>query len=81
MLDQQQLSFCAWSSTGFKKASLALPNWSQHEKINKIMEIVDKEIFVVHAALLDFSKAFDKVSHSLLINRLCSSGISSLVIK
>ena len=44
------------------------------------MKVVDKEISV-HAAVLNFFKAFDKISHSLLINKLCSSGISSLVIK
>ena len=35
---------------------------------NEIMVVVDKEISV-YAAVLDFFKAFDKISHSLLIDK------------
>ena len=35
----------------------------------------------MHAAVLDFSKAFDRVSHGLLIDRLHDIGIDTLIIK
>ena len=41
---------------------------------NEIMDVADKEISV-HADDLDFSKAFDKVPHIFLINKLCCIGL------
>ena len=35
----------------------------------------------MHAPVLDFSKAFDRVSHGLLINKLRDIGIDALIIK
>ena len=35
----------------------------------------------MHAAVLDFSKAFDRVSHGLLIDKLHDIGIDTLIIK
>ena len=35
----------------------------------------------MHAAVLDFSKAFDRVSHGLLIDKLHETGIDILIIK
>ena len=35
----------------------------------------------VHAAILDFSKAFDKVPHGPLIAKLINTGIDTTIIK
>ena len=48
--------------------------------VDNIMKLVD-ENNTVHAAILDFSKAFDKVPHNLLVNKLAISNIDICVVK
>ena len=47
---------------------------------NSFMTSIDRGV-TMHAAVLDFSKAFDRVSHGLLINKLHDIGIDTLLIK
>lgn len=47
--------------------------------VNEIMKLVDNNN-IVHAAVLDFSKAFDKVSHGLLIDKLIKSNINPYMV-
>lgn len=47
--------------------------------VNEIMKLVDDNN-IVHAAVLDFSKAFDKVSHRLLIDKLIKSNIEPYMV-
>ena len=44
------------------------------------MKMVDDNI-PVHAAILDFSKAFDKVPHSFLIAKLTNTGIDTTIVQ
>jgi hypothetical protein len=39
-----------------------------------VLDAMDKKITAL--VLLDFSKAFDSIEHSKLINKLCSLGVS-----
>ena len=49
--------------------------------VNEITKLIDNNNNnIVHAAILDFSKAFDKVSHSLLIGKLMKSNINPYMI-
>jgi len=48
--------------------------------VNEIMKLVDDNN-VVHAAILDFSKAFDRVSHGLLVGKLLRSGIDPGIVR
>jgi hypothetical protein len=48
--------------------------------VHDIMSIVDKE-GCVHAAVLDFSKAFDKVSHSLLLQKLSKLNLDRTILR
>lgn len=48
--------------------------------VNEIMKLVDDNN-VVHAAILDFSKAFDRVSHGLLVGKLLRSGIDLGIVR
>ena len=48
--------------------------------VDDIMKMVDKNISV-HAAVLDFSKAFDRVPHDLLVEKLLLMGIDSSIVK
>ena len=36
---------------------------------------------VLHAAVLDFSKVFDRVSHHLLVTKLITTGFSPTIVK
>jgi len=47
---------------------------------NKIMKLVDDNN-VVHASILDFSKAFNRVSHGLLVGKLFRSGIDPGIVR
>lgn len=48
--------------------------------IHDIMTLVEKND-TVHTAVLDFAKAFDKVSHQLLMKKLLKTGISLDIVK
>lgn len=48
--------------------------------MDEIMKMVDNSI-TVHTTVLDFSKAFDKVPHNLLIDKLLRTNIDPNIIK